>query len=141
MIGQITDEEQRLLDVWMEDPHNQKLMKDFLKRRDMLSIYSLPKSHSVMGNPFEQDNMSIISGNNSAKEEEDNKVEPTWIMAGNEMTGDKSSTSVSEEGFTEEEDDNEKHKSIALWLKVAGIAAVAIFAFMLGNQWLYRPTC
>lgn len=135
MLGQITGEEQRLLDAWMEDSHNQKLMKDFLKRRDMLSIYSLPQSHSVMGNPFEQDNMSIISGNNSAKEEEDNKVEPTLIMAGNEMTGDKSSTYVSEEGFTEEEDDNEKHRSIALWLKVAGIAAVAIFAFMLGNQW------
>ena len=81
MIEQITDEEQRLLDAWMEDSHNQKLMKDFLKRRDMLSIYSLPQSHSVMGNPFEQDNMSIISGNNSAKEEEDNKVEPTLIMA------------------------------------------------------------
>lgn len=135
MMGQITDEEQRLLDAWMEDPHNQKLMKDFLKRRDMLSIYSLPKSHSVMGNPFEQDNMSIISDNNSAKEEEDNKVEPTLITAGNEMTGDKSSNSVSEEGFAEEEEGDEKRRSIALWLKVAGIAAVAIFAFMLGIQW------
>lgn len=61
MLGQITGEEQRLLDAWMEDPHNQKLMKDFLKRKDMLSIYSLPKSHSVMGNPFEQDNMSTSS--------------------------------------------------------------------------------
>lgn len=61
MLGQITGEEQRLLDAWIEDPHNQKLMKDFLKRRDMLSIYSLPKSHSVMGNPFEQDNMSTSS--------------------------------------------------------------------------------
>ena len=30
MLGQITGEEQRLLDAWMEDPHNQKLMKDFL---------------------------------------------------------------------------------------------------------------
>lgn len=135
MMGQITDEEQRLLDAWMEDPHNQKLKKDFLKRRDMLSIYSLPKSHSVMGNPFEQDNMSIISDNNSAKEEEDNKVEPTLITAGNEMTGDKSSNSVSEEGFAEEEEGDEKRRSIALWLKVAGIAAVAIFAFMLGIQW------
>lgn len=135
MTGQITDEERRLLDAWMEDPHNQKLMKDFLKRRDMLTIYSLPKSHSVMGNPFENDNMSIPSGNNPAEEEEDNKVEPTLVMVGNEMTGDKSSTSVSEEDFTEENEENEKHWSIALWLKVAGIAAVAVFAFMLGIQW------
>lgn len=135
MMGQITDEERRLLDAWMEDPHNQKLMKDFLKQRDMLTIYSLPKSHSVMGNPFENDNMSIPSGNNPAEEEEDNKVEPTLVMVGNEMTGDKSSTSVSEEDFTEENEENEKHWSIALWLKVAGIAAVAVFAFMLGIQW------
>ena len=135
MMGQITDEERRLLDAWMEDPHNQKLMKDFLKRRDMLTIYSLPNSHSVMGNPFENDNMSIPSGNNPAEEEEDNKVEPTLVMVGNEMTGDKSSTSVSEEYFTEENEENEKHWSIALWLKVAGIAAVAVFAFMLGIQW------
>lgn len=135
MTGQITGEEQRLLNAWMEDPHNQKLMSDFLKRRDMLTIYSLPESHSVIGNPFKQGNTSIVSGNNSAKEEDDDKVEPTLVMVGNEMTGDKSSTSVSEEGFTEEDEDNEKHWSIALWLKVAGIAAVAVFAFTLGIQW------
>ena len=39
MIEQITDEEQRLLDAWMEDSHNQKLMKDFLKRRDIRKQY------------------------------------------------------------------------------------------------------
>lgn len=135
MMGHITDEEQRQLDAWMEDPHHKALMDDFLKRRDMLSIYSLSRSHSRMGSPFGQNEMGTGNGEGDMKEEEDSKTIPTQVMVGNEMTGDDVSTSGSGEGFDEADETEGKHRSIMLWLKVAGIAAVAIFAFMLGNQW------
>lgn len=135
LMGHITDEEQRQLDALMEDPHHKALMDDFLKRRDMFSIYSLSRSHSRMGSPFGQNEMGTGNGEGDMKEEEDSRMMPTQVMVGNEMTGDDVSTSESGEGFDEADETEEKHRSIMLWLKVAGIAAVAIFAFMLGNQW------
>lgn len=135
LMGHITDEEQRQLDTWMEDPHHKALMDDFLKRRDMCSIYSLSRSHSRMGSPFVQNELGTGNGEGDMKEEEDSKTMPTQVMVGNEMTGDDVSTSGSGEGFDEADETEGKHRSIMLWLKVAGIAAVAIFAFMLGNQW------
>lgn len=135
LMGHITDEEQRQLDTWMEDPHHKALMDNFLKRRDMFSIYSLSRSHSRMGSPFGQNEMGTGNGEGDMKEEEDSRMMPTQVMVGNEMTGDDVSTSESGEGFDEADETEGKHRSIMLWLKVAGIAAVAIFAFMLGNQW------
>lgn len=135
LMGHITDEEQRQLDTWMEDPHHKALMDNFLKRRDMFSIYSLSRSHSRMGSPFGQNEMGTGNGEGDMKEEEDSRMMPTQVMVGNEMTGDDVSTSESGEGFDEADETEGKHRSIMLWLKVAGIAAVTIFAFMLGNQW------